>query len=97
MAREYISLENLEVYKLARELSRLGWSMYQPLDWETRKIMGHQFIESTDSFSSNVAEGYYRYHYLDKIKFYYNGRASLKRSELLDKFSDRSIPLRDRV
>lgn len=29
---------------------------------------------------ANIAEGYGRYHYLDKIKFYYNARASLKES-----------------
>ncbi len=26
---------------------------------------------------ANIAEGYRRYHYLAKIKFYYNSRASL--------------------
>lgn len=30
-----------------------------------------------DSVGANVAEGYNRYHYLEKIKFYYNARASL--------------------
>lgn len=42
--------------------------------------MGNQFIESTDSAGANIAEGYGRYRYLDKIKFYYNARASLKES-----------------
>ncbi len=39
--------------------------------------MGDQFIESTDSVGANIAEGYKRFHYLDKIKFYYTSRASL--------------------
>ena len=39
--------------------------------------MGGQFIEAIDSVGANIAEGYGRYHYLDKIKFYYNSRASL--------------------
>ena len=42
--------------------------------------MGDQFIESTDSVGANIAEGYHRFHYLDKIKFYYNSRASLSES-----------------
>ena len=67
----------MEVYKLARELSGLGWEIYEKLDWQTKKIMGDQFIESTDSSGANIAEGYRRYHYLDQIKFYYNARASL--------------------
>lgn len=75
--KSYIKLEDLEVYKLARELSRVGWEIYDSLDWQIKKINGDQFIESTDSVGANIAEGYGRFHYLDKIKFYYNGRASL--------------------
>ena len=77
MKRKYILLNDLEVYKLARELSRIGWEIYQNLNWQTKKIMGDQFIESTDSVGANIAEGYGRFHYLDRIKFYYNSRASL--------------------
>lgn len=74
---KYIVLKDLEVYKLARELSKLAWEIYNSLEWQDKKIMGDQFIESVDSVGANIAEGYKRYHYLGKIKFYYNGRASL--------------------
>lgn len=74
---KYILLKNLEVYKLARELSVIGWEIYQGLDWQTKKIFGDQFIEATDSVGANIVEGYSRFHYLDKIKFYYNSRGSL--------------------
>ena len=67
----------MEVYKLARELSKIGWMIYDDLNWQTKKIMGDQFIEATNSTGANIAEGYSRFHYLDKIKFYYNARASL--------------------
>ena len=77
---DYISLQNLEVYKLARELSVHGWKIYSSMDWQTKKTIGRQFIESLDSVGANIAEGYGRYHYLDKIKFYYNARASLVES-----------------
>ncbi len=72
----YIALKDLEVYQLARELSRAGWEIFEKLDWKMQKINGDQFIESTDSTGANVAEGYGRYHYLDRIKFYYNARGS---------------------
>lgn len=72
----YIILHDLEVYKLARELSKIGWIIYAKLDWQTKKIIGDQFIESTDSVGANIAEGYGRFHFLDKIKFYYNARGS---------------------
>ncbi len=74
---EYIELKDLEVYKLSRELSRSGWQIYNKLVWQMKKIMGDQFITATDSVGANVAEGYGRFHYLDKNKFYYNARGSL--------------------
>ena len=75
--RSYILLQDLEVYKLSRELSRIGWEMYEKLNWQDKKVIGDQFITSTDSIGANIAEGYARYHYLDKVKFYYIARASL--------------------
>ena len=75
--KKYILLKNLEIYQLARELSKIGWEIYQKLDWKTKKINGDQFIEATDSIGANIAEGYNRFHFLDKIKFYYNARSSL--------------------
>ena len=76
----YIPLKDLEVYKLSRELSSLGWEIYDRLSWNDKNVMGNQFIQSLDSVGANIAEGYRRFHYLDKIKFYYNSRASLSES-----------------
>jgi hypothetical protein len=56
--KEYIKLEDLEVYKLARELSKMGWAIYSKMTWQTRKIIGDQFIESIDSIGANIAESY---------------------------------------
>ena len=39
--------------------------------------MGGQFIRAVDSIGANIAEGYGRFHFRDKIKFYYNARGSL--------------------
>lgn len=75
--KSYITIEKLDVYQLSRQLSRLGWHIYNSLDWQNKKIIGDQFIRSADSVGANIVEGYSRFHYLDKIKFYYNGRASL--------------------
>jgi four helix bundle protein len=73
----YIELKDLNAYKHARTCSRLAWGIYQQFDWETRKVVGHQMIRSADSVGANIAEGYGRFHYLDKNKFYYNARGSL--------------------
>lgn len=77
---KYILLKDLEIYKLSRELSKIGWEIYEALSWQDKKIIGDQFIEAVDSVGANITEGYSRYHYLDKIKFYYTSRASLAES-----------------
>lgn len=54
--------------------------------------MGDQSIRSTDSVGANIAEGYGRFNYLDKIRFYYNARGSLFESKhWLDLFYEREI------
>ena len=78
--KNFIPLKDLEVYKLARELSVISWEVYKNLNWQDKKIFGDQFIEAVDSVGANIAEGYSRFHYLDRIKFYYNARASLAES-----------------
>lgn len=40
----YIPLTELIVYRLSRELSRVGWEVYQQFDWKQQKIIGDQFI-----------------------------------------------------
>ena len=80
MEKRFIPLKELEVYKLARELSKLAWEIYKELDWQDKKTMGDQFISAVDSTGANIAEGYGRFHLLDRIKFYYNSRGSLLES-----------------
>ena len=73
---KYIPLKDLKVYQLARKLSSIAWDIYSKMSFEDKKIMGDQFIRSIDSIGANIAEGYSRFHYLDKVRFYYNARAS---------------------
>ena len=69
--------EDLETYKLAREVSGDAWEIYKDFPWETRKVIGDQFIRAIDSIGANIAEGRGRFHYLDRNKFNYNARGSL--------------------
>lgn len=75
--KTYHLLEQLDTYKLARVLSAFAWSAYKGFDWQARKTIGDQFLTCVDSIGANIAEGYGRFHYLDKVKFYYNARGSL--------------------
>jgi len=70
-------LENLDVYKIALEISNLAWEIFIELPKEFRFTLGSQFLEAADSIGANIAEGYGRYHYRDSVKFYYNSRGSL--------------------
>lgn len=78
--KNYILLKDLEVYQLSRELSKISWDVYENMNWQVKKVIGDQFIRSIDSIGANIAEGHARYHYLDKIKFYYYARDSLTES-----------------
>lgn len=80
MSDDYLALKNLSVYVAAREYGILSWRIYHRLDWQLKKIIGDQFIRSVDSVGANIAEGYGRFHYLDKNRFYYNARGSLLES-----------------
>lgn len=67
----------MEIYKLAKDISKEVWNLYDKFDWQTKKIIGDQFITAVDSVGSNIAEGFGRFHYLDRNKFNYNARGSL--------------------
>ena len=75
--KKYIKLEDLDVYNISRELSRMAWDLYSESKMEEKIIIIQQFLRSIDSIGANIAEGYGRYHFLDKVKFYYNARASM--------------------
>lgn len=72
-----MELGELDVYCLSRECSRDAWKIYDRLGWQERKLMGDQWMRSIDSIGANIAEGFGRFHYLDKNKFNYNARGSL--------------------
>jgi len=72
----YIELKNLEVYQISRQLSAIAWKIFCRMNFEDKKHIGDQFLRAADSVGANVAEGYGRYHYLDKVRFYHNARGS---------------------
>jgi four helix bundle protein len=74
--QNFIELKNLEVYKLSRSLSSEAWKIFCRMNYEDKNHIGDQFLRAVDSSGANIAEGYGRYHYLDKVRFYYNSRGS---------------------
>lgn len=84
--KKYITLKDLEVYQLPRKLSAIAWDIYSKMNYEGKKIIGDQFLRSVDSVGANIAEGYARFHYLEKVRFYHISRASL--SEAMDHWAE---------
>ena len=78
--KTFITIKDLQVYQLSRKLSIISWDIYSKMSFEEKKIIGDQFIRATDSIGANIAEGYSRFHFLDKVRFYYNARASQSES-----------------
>ncbi|MFB6306801.1 MAG: four helix bundle protein [Flavobacteriales bacterium] len=75
-ANNFTSLEKLEIYISSRKMSKIAWKIYKKLTFKEQKLIGDQFLRATDSIGANITEGYGRFHYLDKIKFFYNSRGS---------------------
>jgi four helix bundle protein len=87
--KKFIPLQELEVYRMTRRLSSMAWVIYQRLAFQQRKVWGDQMLESVDSVGANVVEGYARFHFSEKARFYYISRASL--SEGVDHWIDLSF------
>jgi len=82
----YIPIHELEVYRLTRKLSALAWLVYQRLSFQEKKVWGDQMLSAVDSVGANIVEGYARFHYAEKSRFYCISRASL--SEGVDHWID---------
>ena len=75
--KKYLRLDDIRCYLIASQISDYVWKIVKEWDWFNKKTIGAQLTESVDSVAANIAEGFGRYHKKDKIKFYYNARASL--------------------
>ncbi len=77
MENDNYKLENIPAYKTASLLGDYVWGLVIRWDHFAKNTTGVQFTEAIDSIAANIAEGYGRYHKKDKIKFFYNARASV--------------------
>jgi four helix bundle protein len=72
------SFENLECYQKALQLYIAAYRLAAKLPDHERYNLASQIRRSSLSILLNIAEGYGRYHYLDKLKFFYIARGSLQ-------------------
>lgn len=71
----------LDVYRLAEELSDLIWFAYDRWDGKVQHTLGQQAIRAVDSIAANIAEGYGRFTPADRRKFYLYSRGSFEETK----------------
>ena len=71
----------LDVYKLAEDLSDLIWNAYDNWSTKAQRAIGYQIIRSSDSIAANLAEGYGRYTPADRKNFYRYSRGSFEETK----------------
>lgn len=76
----YLSLQDLNSYKLSFDLSNYVWDIVINWDYFAKDTVGKQFVRSVDSISANIAEGFGRYYKKDKILFYRYSYGSIQES-----------------
>ena len=69
-------LEDLEVYRLAEQLSDYVWDVVSAWDGFAKRTVGTQLVDATDSIAANIAEGHGRFHYADNRRFCFYARGS---------------------
>ncbi len=75
-----LEISHLEIYSLAVEYGQEIWDNVATWHYFEQKTIGLQLARSADSVSANMAEGIGRYHYKDRLRFFYFSRGSLYES-----------------
>ena len=74
---EVKSFENLEVWQIGRDLVTKVYTLTASLPQSEAFGLIDQIKRAALSVPANIAEGFGRYHYMDKARFYLNARGSL--------------------
>ena len=77
---------DLEAWKQAHDLVDLIYQLTKTFPSSEIYGLTSQLRRAAISITANIAEGFSRYHYKDRLRFYYDARGSLSevQSELLD-------------
>jgi four helix bundle protein len=82
MKKEIRSFEDLEVWKICREIRKKIFKLVKNFPVEEKYSLVVQIRKAAISVTANIAEGYGRFHYQENIQFCRQARGSLY--ELLD-------------
>ena len=73
---KYLTYRDVNAYKISFELSNYVWEIVMRWDGFAKRTIGSQFVNSTDSISANIAEGFGRHFKKEKVNFYRYSRGS---------------------
>jgi len=79
--RRYKSFEDTPVWQRAHGLVLKIYEISTRFPKEEMYSLTSQIRRAVISVEANIAEAFGRYHYLDKLNFYYNARGSLEESK----------------
>ncbi|CAB5134165.1 hypothetical protein D3OALGA1CA_3476 [Olavius algarvensis associated proteobacterium Delta 3] len=77
-----LRVEDLEIYRMAEELSDIVWDICIKWDYFPKSTTGKQLVRSADSISANLSEGHGRFHFKERINFCYFARGSLEETKV---------------
>src|SRR3989338_5237420 len=90
MAKNYLTLNEINAYKASFNLSNYVWNIIDGWDKFSKFTVGNQFVRAIDLIPANILEGFGRYGKKDKISFYRIARASTYESlDWLEKSKNR--------
>ena len=78
--KNYLKISQIEAYNISKDLSNFTWDIVIKWDFFARDTVGKQFVRAIDSISANIAEGFGRFHKIDKIKFFQYSKGSVLES-----------------
>ena len=78
---KYSSFEQSSVWQLAHKVVLRIYGISKNFPKEETYALSSQIRRSVISIEANIAEAFGRYHYLDKLSFYYNSRGSLEETK----------------
>jgi four helix bundle protein len=77
MEKSIKDFEDLEVWRLGKQLALLTYKLTERFPPNEMYGLISQIRSAAISVQGNIAEGFGRYHYLDRVKFLFNARGSL--------------------
>jgi four helix bundle protein len=76
-----MDLNDFEVYRMAMDFGDTVYDLVMTYNDFGKRTIGIQLVPSADSVAANISEGFGRYFFKDKMRFYYFARGSLFESQ----------------